>query len=245
MKFSRDWLADYVEVPAAAEIAARLTSVGLAVEGFESRDDDVVLDVDVTTNRPDCMSYRGLARELAVATGSALRSPALVVEELAEPTAGAVAIEIADPDGCPRYVARVIRGVRVGESPSWLEKRLTAIGSRPINNVVDVTNYVLWETGQPLHAFDLARIRGARIVVRRARQAERLVTLDGIERTLDPEVLVIADAERAVALAGVMGGRDSEVTAATTEVLLESAHFEPRRVRRGSTRLGLHTDASH
>ncbi len=245
MKFSRDWLADHVEVPAAPELAARLTAVGLAVEGFEQQGSDFVLDVDITTNRPDCMSHRGLAREVAVATGSLLGPPPNGPGEEEEPAAAAAEVAIEDGQGCPRYVARVVRGVRMGPSPAWLSARLEAIGLRPINNIVDATNYVLWELGQPLHAFDLARLTGQRIVVRRARSGERLVTLDGVERTLDPEVLVIADAERAVALAGVMGGRDTEVTAGTTDVLLESAHFDPQRVRRGSARLGLHTDASH
>jgi phenylalanyl-tRNA synthetase beta chain len=245
VEISRDWLSDYVDLPATDELAERLTAIGLAVEGVTERHGDTLLDVDVTTNRPDCMCHLGVAREIAVATGAPLRPRAAQPDEVEEPAADAVAISIEDPEGCPRYAARVIRGVRVGESPEWLRRRLEAIGLRPINNVVDVTNYVLWETGQPLHAFDLEKIAGARIVVRRAAAGERLVTLDGEERELDPEVLVIADAERPVALAGIMGGLESEVTATTRTVLLESAHFDPRRVRRGAARLGMHTDASH
>jgi phenylalanyl-tRNA synthetase beta chain len=245
VKFSRDWLADFVEAPAAPELAARLTALGLAVEGFEPAGGDVVLHVDVTTNRPDCMSHLGLARELAVATGRPLRPPPNGSGEAGGSAGAGVEVTIEDAEGCPRCAARVVRGVRVGPSPAWLVSRLEAIGLRPINNVVDVTNYVLWEMGQPLHAYDLARVRGARIVVRRARAGESVITLDGVSRRLDPEVLVIADAEGPVGLAGVMGGQASEVTAATTDVLLEAAHFDPRRVRRGSARLGLHTDASH
>ena len=245
MELSRDWLSDYVDLPATAELAERLTAVGLAVEGVAERHGDTLLDVDVTTNRPDCMCHLGVAREIAVATGTALRPPAIEPAEAAEAAADVIAITIEDAEGCPRYAARVVRGLRVGESPEWLRRRLEAIGLRPINNVVDVTNYVLWETGQPLHAFDLEKLAGARIVVRRAAAGERLVTLDGEERELDPEVLVIADAERPVALAGIMGGLESEVTGTTRTVLLESAHFDPRRVRRGAARLGMHTDASH
>jgi phenylalanyl-tRNA synthetase beta chain len=245
VRFSRHWLADWVETPSTEGLAEQLTACGMAVEGVEERGEDVVLDVDVTANRPDAMCHRGLARELAVATGAPLTPPPNGPREEDEPTAAVAEVAIEDGHGCPRYVARVVRGVRVGPSPAWLAARLEAIGLRPINNVVDVTNYVLWELGQPLHAFDLASLAGRRIIVRRARPGERLVTLDGVERALDSEVLVIADAERPVALAGVMGGRDTEVTAGTTDVLLESAHFDPRRVRRGSARLGLHTDASH
>ena len=250
MLFSRDWLADYVDLPAdPAELAAGLTSIGLAVEGVEAADGDVVLDVEVTTNRPDAMCHLGLAREAAVRFGAALRPPAAAPPEAAERTADAVTVAIEDPEGCPRYAARVVRGVTIGPSPNWLARRLRAIGLRPINNVVDVTNYVLWESSQPLHAFDLAKLAGGGgtvdVVVRRARPGERLATLDGVERTLSPEVLVIADGERAVALAGIMGGAASEVTAATRDVLLESAHFDRRRVRLGARELGMHTDASH
>jgi phenylalanyl-tRNA synthetase beta chain len=244
MKFLRSWLTDFVAAPAAAEIAAALTSVGLAVDGYEERGEEAVLDVDVTTNRPDAMNHLGLARELAVKLQLPLREPDWSVPESDVRTDAAARVEIADPR-CLRYSARVVRGVRVGDSPEWLRRRLEAIGQRPINNVVDATNYVLWEMGQPLHAFDLAKLAGARIVVRGARAGEELRTLDGIERKLEAGMLVIADAERAVALAGVMGGRDSEVTTATRDLLLESAHFRRRAVRQVARGLGLKTDASH
>jgi len=253
MEFLLSWLADAVDEAKRLppdELGRRLTAVGMAVESVReiaSADGspDHVLDVDVTSNRPDAMCHLGLARELAVALGVPLRRPQIPFHESlsSDGTTGKVVLE--DREGCPRYVARRIRGVKVGPSPEWLVRRLEAIGARSINNVVDATNFVLWEMGQPLHAFDVATIPDGEIRVRRARAGERLTTLDGKERTLDPEILVIADRERAVALAGVMGGLATEVTARTTDVLLESAHFDRKRIRIGAKRLGLHTDASH
>lgn len=249
MLFSKSWLSEYVELPAdATEIQRRLTAVGLAVEGLEERGGDTILDVDVTTNRPDCMNHLGIARELAVIYGRPLKRPASQPEEAAERVDAvdtAAAVDIEDWEGCPRLVARVVRGVKIGPSPDWLRQRLETIGLRPINNVVDVTNFILWEMGQPLHAYDLARLAGSRLIVRRAREGEVLVTLDGAERKLDPRMLVIADAERAVGLAGVMGGADSEVTEATTDVLIEGAHFNRKAVRAAARGFGMHTDASH
>ena len=211
-----------------------------------------MLDVDVTTNRPDAMNHFGLAREVAAIYGLPLRRPAAAPVETAERTADAIRVIVEDAEGCPRFAARVVRDVRVGPSPEWLRKRLDAIGLRSINNVVDVTNFILWELGQPLHAYDLAKLGGTPvpgIVARRARAGERLTTLDGVERELDPEILVIADGAdgggRPVGLAGVMGGLDSEVTDATRDLLIEGAHFDRRRVRLAAKRFGLHTDASH
>ena len=204
---------------------------------------DAVLDVAITPNRPDATSHIGVARDVA-----ALLDLPLLLPEVEEPTTegeGPVPIEIEDPEGCPRYVGLVVRGVRVGPSPDWLADRLRAIGLRPINNVVDVTNYVLHEVGQPLHAFDLARLKGPAIVVRRARPGETLTTLDDQERTLPEGTLLICDAERPVAVAGVMGGANSEVSEATTDVLLESAYFDPVSIRKAAKALGLQTDASY
>lgn len=249
MKFSCQWLSDSVALPSSTEtgvreIAERLTAAGLAVEYIEPTGEDFVLDIDVTTNRPDAMCHHGLARDLSAIFDRDLHFPKSEISESAESAAGVATVTIEDAR-CPRYAARVLRGLSVGPSPSWLVERLSAIGLRSINNVVDVTNYVLWELGQPLHAFDLATIPGGEIHVRAAREGETLVTLDGVSRTLDPEVLVIADRTRAIALAGIMGGLETEVTATTRDVLLESAHFDPKAVRRGAKCLGMHTDASH
>jgi phenylalanyl-tRNA synthetase beta chain len=246
MEFSFEWICQYVDPQQdAARVADRLTAAGLAVEGQETRDGDVIFDIDVTTNRPDCMNHFGLAREVAALTGRPLTFPETETSTSDERADEAAKVDLEDPVGCPRYVARLVRGVRVGPSPEWLVRRLAAIGQRSINNIVDITNFVLWELGQPIHAFDLARLTGSRIIVRRARPGERLVTLDGEDRELDEQVLVIADAERAVALAGIMGGLDSEVTSSTNDILIESAHFDPTRIRLGAGRLGLHTDANH
>jgi phenylalanyl-tRNA synthetase beta chain len=246
MLFSRAWLADYVELPTAAtEFAPRLTFAGFPVERITRWQADAVLDVEITSNRPDCMCHVGLARELAVLLDRPLRLPPSAVAAGGGSAKAVAAVVVEEGERCPRYVARVVRGVRVGESPGWLRERLEAIGLRSVNNVVDVTNYVLWETGQPLHAYDLARLAGGRIVVRQARAGERLTTLDGVERELSGGDLVIADAERPVGLAGVIGGEDSSVSAATVDLLLEGAHFEPRTVRRTARQFALHTDASH
>lgn len=216
--------------------------------------DDHRLVIDVTANRPDLLGHWGVARELA---RGGVRGLCLApfpdhvsaqydrVAEGAEAMAGGVPVRIEDRDGCPRYMALVLRGVQVGPSPEWLASRLRAVGARPINNVVDATNYVLFELNQPLHAFDLAKLRGPAIVVCRARPGERIRTLDGVDRELNPEVLVIADAERPVAVAGVIGGAETEVSEATTDLLIECAYFEPKRIRRGARSLGVETDASY
>lgn len=246
MEFSLAWLADYVSLPADAhELARALTAAGLAVEGIRAHGEDTVLDVDITTNRPDCMNHFGLAREISVILGAPLRRPEAAPEEGPEPVGGALRVAIEDSEGCPRFAARVVRGVKVGPSPDWLRARLESIGLRSINNVVDVTNFLLWELGQPLHAYDLEKLAGGTLVARRARPGERLTTLDGQERELDPGILVIADAERPVGLGGVMGGLDSEVTDSTRDVAIEGAHFDRRRVRAAARKFGLHTDASH
>ncbi|MGB5162218.1 MAG: phenylalanine--tRNA ligase subunit beta [Thermoanaerobaculia bacterium] len=246
MLFSFEWLCRYVEPEAdVSTVAERLTAAGLALEGLEPRGSDTLMDVDVTTNRPDCMNHLGLAREVAVAFDKPLKFPEAVSPESTRATSDVAAVVLEDATGCPRYVARVIEGVKVGPSPDWLVARIEGLGMRSINNVVDISNFVLWELGQPTHAFDLDKLAERRIVVRRGLGGETLVTLDGERRELDPEMLVIADAERAVAVAGVMGGQDSEVTSQTINILLESAHFDPTRVRETAKRLELHTDASH
>ncbi|MCK5525838.1 MAG: phenylalanine--tRNA ligase subunit beta [Candidatus Latescibacteria bacterium] len=206
--------------------------------------DDVVFELELTPNRPDCLSVMGVAREIAAITGNPLRTPEIEVVAEGEPIDQWASVEIEDPKACPRYAARVITGVKVGPSPDWMRRRLEAVGLRAINNVVDATNYVLMELGHPLHAFDLNKVVERKIVVRRARDGEQLITLDGELRDLDKEVLVIADPRKAVAIAGVMGGSNTELAGETVDVLLESAYFDPVVVRRGSKKLGLSTEAS-
>ena len=191
---------------------------------------DVILNLEVTPNRPDCLSVIGIAREIAALTGQSLHLAEVGYEEVAPPIDQQIAVEISAPDLCPRYCASLITGIEVAESPAWMQQRLLACGMRPINNIVDVTNYVMLEYGQPLHAFDYERIRGKKIIVRRASNGENVVSLDGVERTLAGDMLVIADGERAVAVAGVMGGANSEVTEGTTSILLEAASFNPASI---------------
>jgi phenylalanyl-tRNA synthetase beta chain len=247
MKFLYSWICDHLEGAADADsMAERLTLAGLNVEVREKHGTaDEIWDVDVTTNRPDAMNHRGLAREAAAAGCGTLKAVATGVVESATAVGTLAALAVEDGTGCPRYCARVVTGVKVGPSPAWLAARLEACGIRPINGVVDATNYVLLDLGQPLHAFDLATLSGRRIVVRRARQAETMATLDGVERTFTPEDVLICDGARAVAVAGVMGGAATEISPRTTEVLLESAYFAPVAVRRTARRLGLSTEASH
>ncbi|HEY3108609.1 MAG TPA: phenylalanine--tRNA ligase subunit beta [Chloroflexota bacterium] len=205
---------------------------------------DTVLELELTPNRSDCLSMLGVAQEVAALIVQPFREPSLEVEGEGPPTAERVEVEILDQDLCRRYSAAIVEGVEVGPSPRWLQDRLVAAEVRPINNVVDVTNYVMLEYGQPLHAFDFAKLAGGKIVVRRARPGERLRTLDGVDRALEGEMLVIADAERPVAVAGVMGGQESEVSERTTTVLLEAANFDPISVRRTSRGLKLPSEAS-
>ena len=218
--------------------------VGLAIDAVAEIDGDAVLDVEVPSNRPDCLSHIGIAREVSVIEKSKVELPTGQILETDGKAEDFASVEIRDLDLCPRYAARVVRGVTIGPSPEWLANRLGEIGQRPINNVADITNYVLHEMGQPLHAFDLAKLAEHRIVVRRAQAGEKLKTLDGVERALDSKMLVIADAKEPVALAGVMGGLDSEISAATTDVLIESAYFNPDSVRRTARQLGMDTEAS-
>ncbi len=205
---------------------------------------DVIFDLDVTPNRPDCLCVIGIAQEVAALTGQSLHPPEVSYEEAEPPTDQQIAIEITDPDLCSRYCASLITGIKIAESPQWMQQRLLACGMRPINNIVDVTNYVMLELGQPLHAFDHEKIKSKRIIVRRAAEGEITVSLDGVERTLSPDMLVIADAERAVAIAGVMGGANSEVTDDTTAILLEAANFNPTSIHYTSHQLSLLSEAS-
>ena len=205
---------------------------------------DIVLDIDVTPNRPDCLSVMGIAREVAALTESKLNIPNVSYDETGDAIDASAFVEILAPELCPRYCASLLTGIKVGPSPQWLQQRLFASGMRPINNVVDVTNYVMLEFGQPLHAFDFANIHGNTIIVRRAKQGEVMATLDGVERTLSQDLLVIADKGRSVAVAGIMGGLYSEVTDSTTTVLIESANFNQAAIHRGSIKLKLCSEAS-
>ena len=246
MKISLEWLSEYLPGPLdAGALAEALTHGGLPVELIEQHGDDTVIDVEVTSNRSDCLSHIGVARELAALLNREFRDINPRVTETATPASAATSVQIHAKDLCPLYTARIIRNVKIGPSPAWMQRRLEAVGLRPINNVVDVTNYVLFETGQPLHAFDFDRLAEQRIVVRNARQGEKIISIDGHARALDPYMLVIADARNPVALAGVMGGRDSEVSANTTNILLESARFDPLIVRRTARALAMKSDSSY
>ncbi|GAW92271.1 phenylalanine--tRNA ligase subunit beta [Calderihabitans maritimus] len=206
--------------------------------------DDYVLELDLTPNRADCLSIVNVAREVAAITGARLKLPEIVVEEIKGDISSMASVEIEDKNLCGRYIARIFTDIRIEPSPLWMQQRLHSAGVRPINNIVDITNYVMLELGQPLHAFDYDTLEGRRIIVRRARKGEKIVTLDQVERNLDPEMLVIADALHPVALAGVMGGLETEVTERTQNILLEAAHFNPTSIRRTSRKLGLRSEAS-
>jgi phenylalanyl-tRNA synthetase beta chain len=250
------WLEDYIEwTGRPGELARVLTEMGLPVTGVvdlppdEASFGDSILDVEVTSNRGDCLSHLGIAREVAAATGQVFRNvvhPAAPAPDTGAPPAGSlVQVAVEAPDLCPAYCARVLVGADTGRpTPPWIARRLNALGTRLVNPVVDVTNFILLARGQPLHAFDRAKLRGGRILVRRSRQGESIETIDGRSRKLPAGILVIADAERPVAVAGVMGSRDTEVGPGTREVVLESARFAPAAVRASASALGLATEAS-
>src|SRR5262249_41736539 len=221
------------------------TNVGLAVDAIERKGPDTVFEFDITTNRPDCLNHVGMAREASAIYGNPLRLPQFELHEDGDDTDNVFSIEIADPDLCGRYCARYIEGVKIGPSPDWLKQRLEVLGLRSINNVADVTNLVMMEIGQPLHAFDADTLHNQQIIVRRAAIDEKITTLDGQERTLNPSNLVIADADRPVAIAGVMGGAETEISSNTRNVLLESAYFFPTGIRKTVRSLGLSTEASY
>jgi phenylalanyl-tRNA synthetase beta chain len=246
MKISVDWLKDYIELPESPQkLQEDLTMAGLVVEGISPFNGDTVLEVEVTANRPDCLNHVGVARELAALYGRSLRLPPARPRMRLRAEKIAYSIEIRDPQLCPRYSGLVLDGIRVASSPAWMQKRLEACGMRPINSIVDITNYVLLEVGHPLHAFDFDLLSGGRIVVSRAEDGQKIVTLDGMERLLDAEMLLINDGAGPVAIAGVMGGLHSEISLKTERVLLECAYFSPRSIRRTSKRLGLSTEASY
>ena len=249
MIISLQWLNQYLDRPVDADEADRLlTDAGFPLDGrTDLEDGDVALDVEVTSNRPDCLSHIGVAREIAAASDRSLKLPQTDLEESSDSPAvdQLTRVDNQATDLCPVYTARVIRGVKVGPSPAWLGRHIEAIGLRPVNNVVDITNFVLHEMGQPLHAFDMARLDGGCIVVRRASQGEAFTAIDNSKHELTDAMLVIADAHMPVAIAGVMGGLDSEVGDQTTDILLESARFDPLSVRSTSRALKLASDSSY
>lgn len=246
MKISLNWLKDYIEIDDSAErVSEILSDVGFPCEGIEHLDDDAVIDIEVTSNRGDCLGYIGVARELAAATGKQINIPTVELDESEKDVADFSSVGIREPELCGRYTARIIEGVKVAPSPDWLRKRLEAIGLRSVNNVVDATNYAMMETGQPPHAFDYEKIDQGMIIVRKAAAGERLMSIDGTQCELDPGMLIIADGKGPVAIAGVMGGLETEVSDTTTTVLLEDASFDPVSVRTTSRKLVLPSEASY
>ena len=251
MIVSRNWLAEYTSLPQSVEeLTNRLTMSGLNLEEFHDVTEplsspDVAIDIEVTSNRPDCLGHIGVAREVSVLFGTPLKTPTAVVKESAEPASDATSVSIEAGDLCPEYHARVIRGVKIGPSPAWLRDRLTAVGINTVNNIVDVTNFVMMECGQPLHAFDLSKLNGGRIVVRRAAKGETITAIDQRQYALSEDMCVIADAQRPVAVAGVMGGFDTEISDSTVNVLIEAAAFASLSVRATARSLKLHSPSSY
>ena len=246
MKVSYLWLRDYCDFDLPAEELARQLSLrGLAVEGVTPVGDDFCLELEITANRPDLLSHIGVAREVAALAGSQLRIPAVPLDEETRHVAQIARVEVQNPDLCPRYTARVLYDVKVAPAPAEMRRRLEVIGLRPVNNIVDITNYVLMECGQPEHAFDFERLKGAAVTIRPAVRGEAIQLIDDTEATLTPEHLVIADATRPVALAGVMGGRATEISDGTRVVLLESAKFDPINIRRTARTAGKSSDSSY
>jgi len=246
MKISLDWLKEYLDGDISAQTAVEaLERIGLMVEGREEKDGDVILEIETYSNRPDTLGHLGMARELAAALGLRLKERSWPLSELTVRTADLADVQILDADLCPRYCGVVVKGVKVGPSPAWLQKRIESMGLHPINNVVDVTNYVLFSTSHPIHAFDLDKITGARVIIRRAKKGERLLCLDGTDLSLAPDMLVIADEAKPIAVAGVIGGQASAVTEATKDIFVESAYFNPVSVRLTRKAANLQTDASY
>jgi phenylalanyl-tRNA synthetase beta chain len=250
MRFTYNWLKEFVNVKIPAqELAKKLTMAGLEVVSAEPEGNDFVFEAEVTSNRPDCLSIVGIAREVAAITGKKLsRYPVIPLSRLNRQTgkqANRLTINIENKKDCPLYNAKIIRDVKVAPSPGWLKARLELVGCRSINNVVDITNYIMFTWGQPLHAFDLDKLNSDRVSVRRARAGEKLVIIDGQEKALDADILVIANKNNPVAIAGVMGGRDTEVSQDTKNILLEAAVFNPTLVRSGRRKLGLESESSY
>ena len=222
-----------------------MTNAGLVVADIHSVEDDFCLDVEVTSNRPDCLGVIGIAREVAAMVGASVQLPETNYINTNIDVSKLISIAVEEPILCPHYTARIVRHITVKPSPDWMQKRLKCIGLRPVNNIVDITNYVMMETGQPLHAFDLDKLSDQKIIVRRAKSGEEIVAINGARRALFHDMLVIADGKRPVAIAGIMGGKDTEVSESTRHILLECAQFEPRQVRRTSKATGIASDSSY
>lgn len=256
MKVTYNWLKDFVNIKISPQaLAEKLTMAGLEVVSLEEAQGDFVFEIEITSNRPDWLSILGVAREIGAICGLKLKtnkrnlidygSRRLNVGYRPGRKGSSLKIEIEDKKDCPFYSARIIRDVKVGPSPDWLKKRLELLGCRSVNNIVDITNYYLFELGHPLHAFDLDTLNLEQIIVRRAKAGEKITTIDNQQRPLDPEILVIADIDKPVAIAGIMGGKDTEVTEKTRNILIESAIFNPILVRRGRQRLGLQSESAY
>ncbi len=246
MKISYNWLKEYVYFYLSPqELADKLTNVGLVVADIKAVEDDFCLDVEVTSNRPDCLGIIGIAREVAAAVGGSLHFPENNFLSSNTEITKYINITVEEPVLCPHYTARVVRHITVEPSPEWIQKRLRCVGIRPVNNIVDITNYVMMETGQPLHTFDLDKLVYQKIIVRRARSGEEIVTINGARRVLFHDMLVIADGKRPIAIAGIMGSKETEISESTRNVLLECAQFEPRQVRRTSKAVGIASDSSY
>lgn len=246
MKVAWRWLQEYVRIDMTPEELAKfLTMSGFAVESIQPAGDDVCIDIDVTSNRADVLCIIGLAREIAVLTGAPLKMPSTTVKPDRKSGESPLSLVVRDQRLCPRYIGRVLTNVKIAPSPSWLKARLESVAIRPVNNVVDITNFVLMECGQPLHAFDRTLLREGAIVVRRAQEGEKIVAIDGKTYQLTPDMLVIADAVRPVAVAGIMGGKESEINERTTTIVLESAFFDPANIRTTSKQLSLASDSSY
>jgi len=246
MKISLNWLKEYVAInESPQELCALLSNIGFGIEGVEQAGDDTVIDIEITSNRGDCLCHIGIAREIAAAMGREVVLPKVKYEPVKKDIAGMVSVEILEPKLCGRYTARIIEGVKVGPAPAWMAKRLEAVGLRSVNNVVDATNYAMMETGQPPHAFDYSKIKDGKIIVRLAKKSEKLVSIDGTECKLEPDMLVITDPSGPVAIGGVMGGITTEVSGSTTSILLEDAAFDPVSIRKTSRNLNLPSEAAY
>lgn len=247
MKTTCNWLKDFIDVKLSAkDLAQKLTMAGLEVVSLEEKDGDFIFEIEITSNRPDWLSVVGIAREIAAITKSKVKSQKSKVQVKSKNLEkNALEIKIHDKKDCSLYTAKIIRDVKVTPSPEWLRKRLELIGCRSINNVVDITNYIMFTYGQPLHAFDLDKLSPNEIFVRRAKANEKIVTIDEQEKTLNPDILVIADSQRPIAIAGIMGGKNTEVTSSTKNILLEAAVFNPVIVRRGRQALGLQSESAY